>query len=175
MGRPNIAVIGCGYWGKNVVRAFHTLGALRCVCDVRPQVLDVVREKYGVPTNRNFTEVMADQTIEAVAIAAPAAQHYQLVRRALESGKHVLVEKPLALRLEEGRLLAEIADAQQRVLMVGHILEYHPAILKLKELISAGELGRIKYIYSSRLNLGKLRAEENILWSFAPHDISAVL
>ena len=175
MGRPNIAVIGCGYWGKNVVRAFHKLGALRYVCDVRTQVLDAAREKYGVQTSRNITEVLADPEVEGVAIAAPAVHHYHLVRQALEAGKHVLVEKPLALRLEEGRHLAEIADARERVLMVGHILQYHPAILKLKELISAGELGRIKYIYSSRLNLGKLRAEENILWSFAPHDISAVL
>jgi len=175
MDRPNIAVIGCGYWGKNVVRTFHKTGALRCVCDVRSQVLDTVREQYGVQTSSSIAEVLADPEVDGVAIAAPAVHHYQLVRQALEAGKHVLVEKPLALRLTEGRHLAEIADSRSRVLMVGHILQYHPAILKLKELISAGELGRIKYIYSSRLNLGKLRAEENILWSFAPHDISAVL
>jgi UDP-2-acetamido-3-amino-2,3-dideoxy-glucuronate N-acetyltransferase len=175
MVRPNIAVIGCGYWGKNVVRTFHNLGALRCVCDVRPQVLDAAREQYSVQTTSSIAEVLADPEVEGVAIAAPAVQHYQLVKQALEAGKHVLVEKPLALHLAEGRHLAEIADSRGRVLMVGHILQYHPAILKLKEMISAGELGRIKYIYSSRLNLGKLRAEENILWSFAPHDISAVL
>ena len=175
MVRPNIAVIGCGYWGKNVVRTFHNLGALRCVCDVRSQVLDAAREKYGVQTTSSIAEVLADPLVEGVAIAAPAVQHYQLVRQALEAGKHVLVEKPLALHLAQGRHLAEIADSLARVLMVGHILQYHPAILKLKEMISAGELGRIKYIYSSRLNLGKLRGEENILWSFAPHDISAVL
>jgi UDP-2-acetamido-3-amino-2,3-dideoxy-glucuronate N-acetyltransferase len=175
MVRPNIAVIGCGYWGKNVVRTFSSLGALRCVCDVRSQVLEAARAKYEVQTTCSIAEVLADREVEGVAIAAPAVQHYQLVKQALEAGKHVLVEKPLALRLEEGRHLAEIADSRARVLMVGHILQYHPAILKLKELISAGELGRIKYIYSSRLNLGKLRAEENILWSFAPHDISAVL
>ena len=175
MDRPNIAVIGCGYWGKNVVRTFNNIGALRCVCDVRSQVLDTVREQYGVQTTSSIAEVLADPEVVGVAIAAPAVHHYQLVRQALEAGKHVLVEKPLALRLTEGRHLAEIADSRSRVLMVGHILQYHPAILKLKEMISAGELGRIKYIYSSRLNLGKLRAEENILWSFAPHDISAVL
>lgn len=175
MSRANIAVIGCGYWGKNVVRTFHSLGALRSVCDVRSQVLEDVRTKYGVQTNSSMGEVLADREVEGVAIAAPAAQHYELVKRALESGKHVLVEKPLALRLAEGRHLAEIADSRRRVLMVGHILQYHPGITKLKELIANGELGRIKYIYSSRLNLGKLRAEENILWSFAPHDISAVL
>jgi len=175
MSRANIAVIGCGYWGKNIVRTFHSLGALRSVCDVRSQVLEDVRTKYGVQTNSTIAEVLGDREVEGVAIAAPAAQHYELVKQALESGKHVLVEKPLALRLAEGRHLAEIADSRRRVLMVGHILQYHPGITKLKELIANGELGRIKYIYSSRLNLGKVRAEENILWSFAPHDISAVL
>lgn len=175
MTAANIAVIGCGYWGKNVVRAFHSLGALRWVCDVRPQVGEEVRNKYEVRTTASIAEVLGDCEVDGVAIAAPAAQHYRLVKQALEAGKHVLVEKPLALHLSEGRHLAEIAKSQARVLMVGHILQYHPAILKLKELIAAGELGRIKYIYSSRLNLGKLRAEENILWSFAPHDISAVL
>lgn len=175
MAQANIAVIGCGYWGKNVVRTFHALGALRYVCDVRPQVLEDARAKYGVRVSASVAEILADPEVEGVAIAAPAIQHYDLVRQALEAGKHVLVEKPLALRLTEGRHLAQIAQSRSRVLMVGHILQYHPAIIKLKELIAAGELGRIKYIYSSRLNLGKLRAEENILWSFAPHDISAVL
>jgi UDP-2-acetamido-3-amino-2,3-dideoxy-glucuronate N-acetyltransferase len=175
MAGATVAVIGCGYWGKNVVRTFHNLGALRWVCDVRSQVLDDVRTKYGVQTTSSVAEILSDSEVEGVAIAAPAAQHYNLTKRALEAGKHVLVEKPLALRLAEGRHLAEIADSRTQVLMVGHILQYHPAIVKLKELIAAGELGRIKYIYSSRLNLGKLRAEENILWSFAPHDISAVL
>src|SRR6478736_5372706 len=175
MAQANIAVIGCGYWGKNVVRTFHGLGALRYVCDVRPQVLEDARTKYGVRGSASVAEVLADPEVEGVAIAAPAIQHYDLVKQALNAGKHVLVEKPLALRLAEGRHLAQIAQARSRVLMVGHILQYHPAITKLKELIVAGELGRIKYIYSSRLNLGKLRAEENILWSFAPHDISAVL
>lgn len=175
MTAPDIAVVGCGYWGKNVVRAFHSLGALRWVCDVRAQVTEDVRLKYGVRTTTNITEVLSDRDVDAVAIAAPAAQHYRLVKQALEAGKHVLVEKPLALHLTEGRHLAEIADSRARILMVGHILQYHPAILKLKELISTGQLGRIKYIYSCRLNLGKLRAEENILWSFAPHDIAAIL
>lgn len=175
MVRPNVAVIGCGHWGKNIVRSFHNLGALRCVCDVSSLVLEAARDKYGVQTTCCFEQILADPAIKGVAIAAPAAQHYQLVKQALQAGKHVLVEKPLALHLAEGRHLAEIAESEGRVLMVGHILQYHPAILKLKELVSAGELGRIRYIYSSRLNLGKLRAEENILWSFAPHDISAVL
>src|SRR5690242_10243359 len=172
---PNIGVIGCGYWGKNIVRTFHNLGALRAVCDVRSQVLEIVRTNYGVRTTSNVQELFADPEVDGIAIAAPAAQHYELVKQALEAGKHVLVEKPLALRVQEGRYLASLAEARSRILMVGHILQYHPAIVKLKDLIVSGELGRIKYIYSARLNMGKLRAEENILWSFAPHDISAVL
>ena len=112
--------------GKNVVRTFHSLGALRCVCDVRSQVLDAAREKYGVHTTSSITEVFADPEVEGVAIAAPAVQHYQLVRQALEAGKHVLVEKPLALHLTEGRHLAEVADSHARVLMVGHILHIIP-------------------------------------------------
>jgi UDP-2-acetamido-3-amino-2,3-dideoxy-glucuronate N-acetyltransferase len=119
--------------------------------------------------------LLNDPEIQGVAIAAPAAQHYQLAKECLLAGKDVYVEKPLSLRVDEGQDLVEIAEARQRVLMVGHILQYHPAILKLKELIGSGELGRIQYIYSSRLNWGKLRSEENILWSFAPHDISAIL
>src|SRR5215510_4569951 len=102
MSRPSIAVIGCGYWGKNVVRTFHALGALRSVCDVRPQVLEAAQEKYSVQTTSNMMEVLADREVEGVAIAAPAVHHYQLVRQALEAGKHVLVEKPLALHLAEG-------------------------------------------------------------------------
>ena len=116
-----------------------------------------------------------DPDIHGVAIAAPAVQHYQIAKKFLLAGKDVYVEKPLALRVEEGQELVELAESQRRILMVGHILQYHPAILKLKELIGSGELGRIQYIYSSRLNWGKLRTEENILWSFAPHDISAIL
>src|SRR5262249_11339367 len=113
--------------------------------------------------------------IDAVVISAPAVQHYDLARRAIVAGKDVYVEKPLALHAVEGWQLASLAAEQKKILMVGHILQYHPAILELKKLIREGELGQIQYIYSSRLNLGKLRTEENILWSFAPHDISAIL
>jgi len=170
-----IAVVGCGYWGKNIVRNFHDLGALRWVCDVREAVANEARTKYQVRATTNLADVLADIEVQGVAIAAPAAEHYRLAIQCLRAGKHVFVEKPLALHLEEGRTLVENARSHNRILMVGHILQYHPAILKLKELIDTGEIGRIKYIYSSRLNLGKLRTEENILWSFAPHDISTIL
>ena len=171
----NVAVVGCGYWGKNIVRNFYELGALRWVCDVNNEVAAEAGHKYKVRTSNDPNEILADPKVEAVAIAAPASEHYELARKCLLADKHVFVEKPLALHLEDGRRLVELAHSRKRLLMVGHILQYHPAILKLKELITQGELGKINYIYSSRLNLGKLRTEENILWSFAPHDISAIL
>jgi UDP-2-acetamido-3-amino-2,3-dideoxy-glucuronate N-acetyltransferase len=174
-GLANIAVIGCGYWGKNIVRNFYEMGALRRVCDTCVQTVKEVRERYQVPASAVLDDILNDPLVEGVAIAAPAVTHYDLVTRCLLAGKHVFAEKPLALHLEEGRRLVALAHSQNRRLMVGHILQYHPAILRLKALIDQGELGRIKYIYSSRLNLGKLRTEEDILWSFAPHDISAIL
>jgi UDP-2-acetamido-3-amino-2,3-dideoxy-glucuronate N-acetyltransferase len=172
---PNIAVIGNGYWGKNLVRNFHGLGVLKCVCDTRFEALSEAHTLFAVKTCSSLEVLVRDPDIQGVAIAAPAVQHYQIAKECLLAGKDVYVEKPLALRVEEGGELVDIAESHQRILMVGHILQYHPAILKLKELVDAGELGRIEYIYSSRLNWGKLRTEENILWSFAPHDISAIL
>ncbi|WP_317891092.1 Gfo/Idh/MocA family oxidoreductase [Edaphobacter bradus] len=172
---PKIAVIGNGYWGTNLVRNFHALGVLKCVCDSRAESRQEAQAQFGVDTCSSVSALLNDPEIQGVVIAAPAAQHYELAKNCLFAGKDVYVEKPLAMRVEEGRELVAIAETRRRVLMVGHILQYHPAILKLKELIDSGELGRIQYIYSSRLNWGKLRSEENILWSFAPHDISAIL
>ncbi len=113
--------------------------------------------------------------IKGVVIATPAVLHYKMVKEALNKGKHVFVEKPLSLNINEGQELVEISKNKDKILMVGHILQYHPAVLKLDEMIKKGELGKIQYIYSNRLNLGKFRTEENILWSFAPHDISVIL
>lgn len=174
-GKPSVAVIGSGYWGKNLVRVFHELGALACVCDTREEALAQVRAQYGVAAVSDYGNVLANAGIASVVIAAPAAQHYELAKQALAHGKDVYVEKPLALRCSDGQELVDLARQTERILMVGHILEYHPAILELRRLIREGELGRLQYVYSSRLNLGKLRTEENILWSFAPHDISAIL
>jgi UDP-2-acetamido-3-amino-2,3-dideoxy-glucuronate N-acetyltransferase len=168
-------VVGAGYWGKNLVRTFHALGALETVCDINEATLDRVRKEYCVATTTDYDAVLDDQSVEAVVIAVPAVQHHTLSKRALEAGKHVFVEKPLALNCAEGKTLVEMARSRNLVLMVGHILEYHPAIAELNRLVRQGELGKIQYIYSSRLNLGKLRTEENILWSFAPHDISVIL
>ncbi len=172
---PRVAVIGCGYWGRNHVRNFHALGCLAAVCDLREDSRQWAREQFGVQTPANADLVFRNEEIDAVVIAAPAAEHYSLAKRALAANKDVLVEKPLSLHSAQGRELTAMARERGRILMVGHVLEYHPAIRELQRLIQAGELGRIQYIYSSRLNLGKLRTEENILWSFAPHDISAVL
>jgi UDP-2-acetamido-3-amino-2,3-dideoxy-glucuronate N-acetyltransferase len=173
--KPQVAVIGCGYWGRNLVRNFFELGALRTICDANQAVLDEAGSKHDVTLVTDLEAVLSDPEIDGVVIAAPAAQHYDLARRSLAARKDVYVEKPLALHAGEGRKLAALASAQKNILMVGHILQYHPAVLELKKLIREGELGQIQYISSSRLNLGKLRTEENILWSFAPHDISAIL
>jgi UDP-2-acetamido-3-amino-2,3-dideoxy-glucuronate N-acetyltransferase len=171
-----VAVIGCGYWGKNLVRAFKELGVLELICDTDRDKLRTLSEKYPDTKTTNLPEeVWKDNNIEAVAIATPASTHYTLAKQSLLRKKHVFVEKPLALKVEEGEELVNLAKDLNRILMVGHILNYHPAVLKLKEFIDIGELGRIEYIYSNRLNIGKLRQEENILWSFAPHDISAIL
>ncbi len=175
MSSPKVAVIGCGYWGKNLVRVFDQLDALGTVCDVRRDVCTEVERTYGSTTTSDVRVVLDDANVQAVVIAAPAAQHYQLAKAALERDKDVYVEKPLALVVREGAELVELAERRDRILMVGHILEYHPAIRELKRRVGDGELGRIQYIYSSRLNMGKLRTEENILWSFAPHDIAIIL
>jgi UDP-2-acetamido-3-amino-2,3-dideoxy-glucuronate N-acetyltransferase len=173
--KPSVGVVGAGYWGKNLVRNFYELGVLRVVCDMNPEVLTGVRKKYAVETTQRMDDLLSNSAIDAVVIAAPAARHYQLVKESLRARKDVFVEKPLALRTAEAQELVMLARERGRILMVGHILQYHPAIIELKRLISEGDLGKIQYIYSSRLNLGKLRTEENILWSFAPHDIAAIL
>lgn len=172
----NIAVIGSGYWGKNLVRNFNELGALHTICDSNIATLRSFQEKYPDKRFQNsFEVVLQDPNINAVAIATPAETHFDLAKRALLAGKHVFVEKPLSLVVSEAETLNQLATNRNLKLMVGHILLYHPAIIKLKEIIDSGELGKINYIYSNRLNLGKFRTEENILWSFAPHDISAIL
>jgi len=173
--KARVSVVGAGYWGKNLVRNFHALGVLGTVCDLSEDTLTRVRQEYRVATTRDYDAVLTDPLVDAVVIAVPAAQHFELAAKALRAGKHVFVEKPLALTARDGKELVELAKEEGLVLMVGHILEYHPAIVELNRLVREGHLGKIQYIYSSRLNLGKLRTEENILWSFAPHDISVIL
>jgi UDP-2-acetamido-3-amino-2,3-dideoxy-glucuronate N-acetyltransferase len=172
----NIACIGAGYWGKNIVRNFNDLGALSWICDTDPDLRAQFAVRYPTIQVTDSVEcVLADPAVDGVAIATPAETHGRLVQQALLAGKDVFVEKPLCLSVAEGKQLVKLAHERKRVLMVGHLLWYHPAVLKLKTLIEGGELGRIQYIYSNRVNLGKIRREENILWSFAPHDISIIL
>ena len=169
-----VAVVGAGYWGKNLLRNFNELGALYAICESNPDNPNLTLYA-GTRLYTEYRDLLSDSHVEAVAISAPAVMHYDMGKKALNSGKDVYVEKPLALTVKEGEELVKLAEAKNRILMVGHILQYHPAVIKLKELISTGQLGKIQYIYSNRLNIGKLRTEENILWSFAPHDISVIL
>ena len=173
---PAVAVIGGGYWGKNLVRNFYNLNALKLVSDKSEAILSGLKDQFnGLDTCLAITDVLARDDIKGVVIATPAETHFNIARESLLAGKHVYVEKPLVLEESEGHELIELAEKNQRVLMVGHLLQYHPVFVRLKEMAQAGELGRINYIYSNRLNLGKIRREENILWSFAPHDISMIL
>lgn len=171
-----VAVAGSGYWGKNLVRNFYELGVLKLICDKNEALLDEYNDRLqGVDTCIAFHDVITRHDIDGIVIATPAETHYRLAREALLSKKHVYVEKPLVLAEEQAEELIHLAEQYDLTLMVGHLLQYHPAFIYLKEIIAKGELGRINYIYSHRLNLGKIRKEENILWSFAPHDISMIL
>ncbi len=173
---PRIACIGAGYWGKNLVRNFHSLGSLAVICESDVERQAWLQENYpDVPVVGTLDEVLTDPNLQGVAVATPAETHGRIVKASLEAGKDVFVEKPLCLDVAEGRELVELAKARNRVLMVGHLLWYHAAVRKLKELVDHGELGRVQYVSSNRLNLGKIRTAENILWSFAPHDISVML
>jgi UDP-2-acetamido-3-amino-2,3-dideoxy-glucuronate N-acetyltransferase len=176
MSRPRIACIGCGYWGRNLVRNFSELGVLTALYDASADRRRELRAEYpGISVAADLSQILEDDGIDAVVIATPAATHAELARLALLAGKDVLVEKPLALTVEDAADLRDLSARLGRILMVGHLLWYHTAVLKLKQMIDEGELGRIEYIYSNRLNLGKIRREENILWSFAPHDVSVIL
>ena len=173
---PKVAVVGAGYWGKNLIRNFHELGYLHTICDSN----SILEQAYSVsyPSVNyviDFEEVLSNESLDAVVLSTPVTNHYPMAKKALSCGKHVYVEKPLALDVQDALELVNIAEQNNRVLMVGHILQYHSSVLKLKELLDAGDLGKIRYIYSNRLNMGKIRTEENILWSFAPHDISVIL
>jgi predicted dehydrogenase len=170
-----VAVLGCGYWGKNLVRNFAQLNALALVADATPEGRETAAQIVpDLPIVADASDVFATG-VKGVVIATPAETHFELASQALEAGKDVFVEKPLALTFEQGAALVDLAEEQGRILMVGHVLEYHPAIVRLRELVQDGMLGKIHHIYSNRLSLGKVRREENILWSFAPHDVAVIL
>jgi UDP-2-acetamido-3-amino-2,3-dideoxy-glucuronate N-acetyltransferase len=172
----DLALIGGGYWGKNLARNFHLIKSLHTICDLSAETLASYGEDFAsVKKVRRIESVLENQQIKKVAIAAPAVLHYHIARQALLAGKHVFVEKPLCLSIEEGQELISIAKDKKLTLMVGHLLQYHPCVVKLREMVTNGSLGQLFYITSNRLNLGKIRSEENALWSFAPHDISVIL
>jgi predicted dehydrogenase len=176
--RIGIAVVGTGDWGANLVRNFATLpGAqLVAVCDADPDRLSRTAARYpGVRAVADVAEIAADPSVRGAVVSASAIQHYPLARTLLEAGKDVFVEKPLTLRVEDAEALVRLARERDRILMVGHLLLYHPGVRYLKEFVASGALGDLLYIYSQRVNLGKVRRDENALWSFAPHDLSVIL
>ncbi|RIK42062.1 MAG: gfo/Idh/MocA family oxidoreductase [Chloroflexi bacterium] len=172
-----LAQIGYGYWGPNLARNFHQLAGaeLAYVVDGNPEALDRAQRLYGCRTADEPKVMLADPAVDAVVIATPARTHFTLAQDALRAGKHVFVEKPLAMSTAEARTLIDLAATRQRVLMVGHVFEYNPAVRYIKEAIEAGELGEIFYLYSRRVNLGRVQSDVNALWSIAPHDISIAL
>jgi predicted dehydrogenase len=173
-----VAVVGIGGWGKNLARNYSQLpeANLRYVCDLDQAKLDQAARQYpGSKLTRNFDELLEDESLQAVVIATTAPAHFALAKRVLEAGKDVYVEKPLVLDVGHAEELIRIASENKRILMVGHLLEYHPVVNRLKDMIKNGELGQVYYIYAQRLNLGTVRGDENALWNFAPHDISSIL
>ena len=171
---PTVAVIGCGAWGQNLVRNFSELGSLVAITDTRATTAAATGAAYGVPA-RTLAEVADDRSIDAVAIATPASSHAELATAALQAGKHVFVEKPLARCVADAEEVCAEAARRNLTLMVGHLLQYHPAFVRLRVVVAEGLIGPIRYLYSNRLNLGRIRREEDILWSFAPHDLSMIL
>ena len=175
MSEPKIAVVGCGYWGKNLVRNFARTGALAQVCEVTKDGQDKARELAPDAELVTDLDAVLASDVDGVVLATPAETHFEMSRRVLLADKDVFVEKPLALDHGDAQELVALAAERGRMLMVGHVLEYHPAIRKIAAMVKEGELGKVQYIYSNRLNLGKVRTEENILWSFAPHDVAIIL
>jgi predicted dehydrogenase len=175
MSSLGIAVVGCGYWGPNLVRNFARVrhARLLAVCDQDGTRLAAIGRDYpGVSLLPSFESLLGDASVDAIVIATAVPTHFRLAKQALLARKHVFVEKPICLRVEEARDLVATAERQGRVLMVGHLLKYHPAIEFLKEYTEAGYLGEVRYLYSQRLNLGQVRRDENALWSLGPHDIA---
>jgi len=173
-----IGIIGAGNWGINLVRNFCKISGTDniSVCDLDNKRLSLIESEYtGIKTFLNYDEIISSGEIESIVVSTPAETHYEIAKKALLAGKHVFVEKPMTLEVDESEELIEIAKSNRLTLMVDHLLIYHPVICRMKELIEKGELGKIYYLYSQRLNLGVVRSKENALWSLGPHDISVVL
>lgn len=172
--KKNIAVIGCGHWGKNLVRNFFELGALAAVCDPNDELAHSYAKKYSAD-NLSFSTVIDNSAIDGVVLAVPASLHASMAIEAMNARKHVYVEKPLAMNGIEAEAMIAASKKNGVQLMVGHLLQYHPVFKAVRGLVESGELGRLSYIYSNRLSFGKVRSEEDVIWSFAPHDISMIL
>lgn len=172
--RPPAALIGAGHWGNNLARNFAELGALAAICDPTPETAHTQADKNNCRV-MGFEEILDDNTIAAVAIAAPAELHAEIALRAFGAGKHVYVDKPLALTRADGQKMIAAADKADRILIVGHLLQYHPAFEALLNSVPRGDIGSLRYAYSHRLSLEKFRRAENALWSLAPHDKSMLL
>jgi predicted dehydrogenase len=171
-----VGLAGLGYWGPNLARNFDELAELAWLCDLSDEQRARFSSRYReARLTADFDEMLADDSLEAVIVATPVITHFDLAKRALEAGKHVLVEKPPALTGGEVEELVVIAEEQGRVLMPGHLLLYHPGVVRLKELIRSGELGDVLYVYGNRQNLGQIRKDENALWSLGVHDLSVIL
>tara|TARA_A100001015_G_C14954522_1_gene698176 strand:- start:618 stop:1568 length:951 start_codon:yes stop_codon:yes gene_type:complete len=172
--KKNIAVVGCGHWGKNLVRNFYELQALSSVCDPNQQISDTFAKQFNVK-NHSFKEILDDPNIRGVVLAVPAELHASMAVEAMNKGKHVFVEKPLAMNEIEANLMIKTAKKNKIQLMVGHLLQYHPIFIEIKKFVDTGKIGDLNYIYSNRLSFGKVRSKEDVIWSFAPHDISMIL
>jgi predicted dehydrogenase len=171
-----VGVVGLNYWGPNLVRNFNDIADLTWLCDLDEAQLQTIGARYPkARTTSSFDELLADDTLDAVVIATPVPTHYSLAKQALAAGKHVFVEKPPAMRAAEMDELVSLAVEQDRVLMPGHLLLYHPGVLKVKDLIDRGELGDVLCVYGNRVNLGIVRSNENALWSLGVHDLSVIL
>jgi UDP-2-acetamido-3-amino-2,3-dideoxy-glucuronate N-acetyltransferase len=171
-----IAVVGAGYWGKNLIRNFDALGHLHTICDARPDALAHFQAEYPhIKGELSFEAVLANPDIDAVVLATPSLTHYPLGKQVLQAGKHLYVEKPLATTLKDAQDLVQVAQFHQKTLMVGHLLMYHPAINRVKQVIDSGVLGDLRYIQSDRLNYNHGRNDRNVFWDLAPHDLSVLI
>lgn len=173
--KPKVAIVGCGIWGRNLVRNFYNLEALSCVCDLDENNINAIKDNYpDVKFTNNFADILNDSQISGVIIATPSHTHYKMVKTALDAGKNVYVEKPIATTAEHAKELKEYADRLGKVLMVGHLLLYHPAVTRLRDIIAEGVLGEITYAQSDRLNINYFKNDKSVMWDLAPHDVSMI-
>ena len=170
-----VAVIGCGLWGRNIVRNFYNLGALHSVCDLDKENLNMINELYPeIYTTNDFNELLSNPDVKAMCIVTPSHTHFKIVRQALLARKHVYVEKPISTSSKEAKELKELAEQMDVKLLVGHLLLYHPAVNRLKMLVAEGHLGKIKYVQSDRLNINYFKNDRSVMWDLAPHDVSMI-